>query len=31
MLNLDLATLKEAAVAVCVGLMMGLEREHAGL
>ena len=29
--NLDLATLKEAAVAVCVGLMMGLEREHAGL
>ena len=30
MLNLDLATLKEAAVAVCIGLMMGLEREHAG-
>lgn len=31
MLNLDLATLKEALVAVCMGLMMGLEREHAGL
>lgn len=31
MLNLDLATLKEAVVAVGIGLMMGLEREHAGL
>lgn len=31
MLNLDLATLKEALVAVGIGLMMGLEREHAGL
>ncbi|MBI4913214.1 MAG: MgtC/SapB family protein [Acidobacteria bacterium] len=27
---LELATLKEAAVAVAIGLMMGLEREHAG-
>lgn len=30
MLSLDLATLKEAALAVAVGLMMGLERERSG-
>jgi uncharacterized membrane protein (DUF4010 family) len=31
MLNLDLSTLKEAAMAVALGLMMGLERERSGL
>ena len=30
MLNLDLSTLKEAAMAVALGLMMGLERERSG-
>jgi uncharacterized membrane protein (DUF4010 family) len=30
MLSLDLSTLKEAALAVAVGLMMGLERERSG-
>jgi uncharacterized membrane protein (DUF4010 family) len=30
MLSLDLSTLKEAAVAVALGLMMGLERERSG-
>jgi uncharacterized membrane protein (DUF4010 family) len=30
MLNLDLPTLKEAAMAVALGLMMGLERERSG-
>ncbi len=30
MLTLDLATLKEAAIAVALGLMMGLERERSG-
>jgi uncharacterized membrane protein (DUF4010 family) len=30
MLNLDLSTLKEAATAVALGLMMGLEREQSG-
>ena len=30
MLNLDLSTLKEATMAVALGLMMGLERERSG-
>jgi uncharacterized membrane protein (DUF4010 family) len=30
MLSLDLSTLKEAAIAVALGLMMGLERERSG-
>ena len=30
MLSLDLSTLKEAAMAVALGLMMGLERERSG-
>jgi uncharacterized membrane protein (DUF4010 family) len=30
-INLDLETLKQAVVAVAIGLMMGLEREYAGL
>jgi uncharacterized membrane protein (DUF4010 family) len=30
MLSLDLSTLKEAAMAVAIGLMMGLERERSG-
>lgn len=31
MTNLDLGTLQQAVVAVAIGLMMGLEREYAGL